>query len=97
MITTTETVKMLKYFKKERGEYYGIERIGLFGSIARGQQNEKSDVDVFVKLSHGSLFKIYGIQSELEELLKSKVDVISLGAIMRPLFKKSLENDAIYI
>jgi predicted nucleotidyltransferase len=97
MISTAETLEKLKDFKDKRSEYFGIERIGLFGSTARGQQNKDSDVDVCVKLTKGSLFKLYGIQSELENILQCKVDVISLGALMRPLFKKSLENDAIYI
>ena len=37
------------------------------------------------------------VQNELEELFKCKVDLISLGAIMRPLFKKNLERDAVYV
>ena len=95
MITTKEVIDKLADFKSRRSGHYGIERIGIFGSIARGQQNENSDV--CVKLNNASLITMYSIQAELEDIMKCKVDVVSLGAIMRPLFKKSLEEDAIYI
>ena len=63
----------------------------------RGDAYGISDIDVCVKMKTPSFFSMAGIQNELEELFKCKVDLISLGAIMRPLFKKNLERDAVYV
>ena len=50
MKTTQEYVLLLKEYKQKRGILYGISRIGIFGSVARGEQTEDSDVDVCVDL-----------------------------------------------
>lgn len=94
---TRKVLSILKRFKQERGSFYGIQKLGLFGSTARGEQTNESDIDICLKLEHPSFFSRMAIQEELENLFKCKVDVISLGAIMRPLFRQSLEEDAIYV
>ena len=38
-----------------------------------------------------------GIQEDLEGIFSCKVDLVSLGAILRPVFKKNLEKDAVYV
>lgn len=43
-----EYLKLLSEYKQERGLFYGISRICIFGSVARGEQTEDSDVDVCV-------------------------------------------------
>ena len=47
MKTTQEYVQLLKEYKQNRGILYGISRIGIFGSVARGEQTEGSDVCIF--------------------------------------------------
>ena len=46
MKTTSEYLQLLKQFKETKAKSYGITKIGLFGSVARGEQREGSDVDV---------------------------------------------------
>ena len=46
MKTTSEYLQLLKQFKDSKGMTYGIKKIGLFGSVARGEHHEGSDVDV---------------------------------------------------
>ena len=94
---TTKVLSILKNFKQKRGSFYGIQKLGLFGSTARGEQTTKSDIDVCLKLEHPSFFSRMASQEELENIFKCKVDVVSLGSIMRPLFRQSLEEDAIYV
>ena len=94
---TKEILEKLRQYKAERADAYGIEALGLFGSCARGEQLPDSDIDVCVKMRTPSFFSMAGIQNELEELFKCKVDLISLGAVMRPLFRKNLERDAVYV
>lgn len=94
---TEEILEKLREYKTERGDAYGIETLGLFGSCARGEQLPDSDIDVCVKMKTPSFFNRMSIQEELESIFRCKVDVISLGAVMRPLFKKNLERDAVYV
>lgn len=44
MKTTAEIIEILRDYKARSAEKYGIETLGLFGSVARGEQNEKSDI-----------------------------------------------------
>ena len=61
---------------------YGIQRVRLFGSVARGQAGADSDLDVLVKFEPGrSLLDQVGFEQDLEELLGCHVDVVSEGGI----------------
>jgi len=55
---------------------YGARNVRLFGSVARGEADERSDLDFLVELEPGrTLFDLGGLQYELEELLGHRVDV----------------------
>jgi predicted nucleotidyltransferase len=97
MKTTAEILDILRDFKAHYAEKYGIITLGLFGSTARGEHDETSDIDICIKLQEPNYFTIQDIKEDLEKIFRTKVDIISLGAIMRNFFKKSLEEDAIYI
>ncbi len=61
---------------------YGIRRVRLFGSIARGEANSRSDVDLLVELPpKTSLLTVVAIKQELEDLLSRRVDVVTEAAI----------------
>ena len=61
---------------------YGVKDIRIFGSVARGEQDDNSDVDILVEMDKNkSLFDRLGFKYELEKLLQKKVDVISVRAI----------------
>ena len=57
-------------------------RVRLFGSVARGEEHEGSDIDLLVEFMPGSsLFDVMHLSQELEELLDHRVDVISEGGL----------------
>lgn len=57
---------------------YGARRLRVFGSVARREADEASDVDFIVELEPGrSLFDLGGLQYELEALLRCPVDVVT--------------------
>lgn len=59
-------------------EKYGATRIRVFGSVARGDSDEQSDIDFLVILEKGrSLFDLGGLQYELQESLALPVDVVT--------------------
>jgi predicted nucleotidyltransferase/DNA-binding XRE family transcriptional regulator len=73
---------------------HGVQVLGVFGSVARGEDRVDSDVDLLVVLPSGmGLFGIAKVQNELEELLGATVDLISesgLKAGVRPLVEADL-------
>jgi predicted nucleotidyltransferase len=59
-------------------EGYGIRRVRIFGSIARGEDRPESDIDVLVAFEPGrSLLDQVGFRQDLEEMLGRRVDVVS--------------------
>ena len=79
------------------GYFEWIFQLGLFGSVARGEQDEKSDIDVFITMSRPSFFTRMNIKEELQKLFHRKVDLITLHENMFRSFRQNLERDAIYI
>jgi predicted nucleotidyltransferase len=57
--------------------------IALFGSVARGEETDESDLDFLVEFEHGaSLFDLVRIEMDLADLLGREVDVVSLGGLL---------------
>ncbi len=83
--------KINKILKK-----HGVVRAGIFGSYARGEQNEKSDIDILIQPPKGIGFGFVGIQFELEDKLKKKVDLLSYKAI-HPLLKERILKEEVKI
>lgn len=97
MRTTAEIIAALREYKTHSTEKYGIVTLGIFGSVARGEQREGSDLDVFIKLKKTSYYTLMNIKEELEQLFGTKVDLITLHETMRALFRQNIEKDAIYV
>lgn len=78
-------------------QYYGVKRLYLFGSYAKGTANEKSDVDLLVeKGSPMSLLKISGMRQMVQEALNLSVDLITTAGIAED-FKKEIEGTEILL
>ncbi len=96
MFTLEKYIELLRKFVTEHGEEYGISRIGIFGSVARGENNEDSDLDVLVEAPVLGLFAIVNIKSALEKLFHKKVDVVRKTDYMPPRFRARIEREVIY-
>jgi len=76
---------------------YNVKRASLFGSIARGEETEKSDIDVLVEFEgRKSLLDLAELKIELEEKLKRKVDVLTYKSI-HPLLRERILNEKVDI
>lgn len=92
-----EIIEYLKKFKEENKNKYHMERLGVFGSVARDTANDNSDIDIVVVLTKQDLFEIIGIKQSLEESLKSPVDIVSYRKKMNSFLKKRIDKEAIYV
>ena len=68
-----------------------------FLEIVDKADDEKSDIDVIIKLRRPSCFTCFGIQEELRKLFHRKVDLITLHENMFHSFRQNLDRDAIYV
>lgn len=72
--------------------------VGIFGSFARGENTDNSDIDILVKFKVApSLLTLVRLENELSDLLGIKVDLITTGAIKNKRVKKSIKKDIINI
>jgi len=68
--------------------------IGLFGSYARNEQTDNSDIDILVSFQSGiSLLRLIRLEDELSVKLGRKVDLITEGAIKNKRIKDNISND----
>ena len=70
-----------------------VKRAGIFGSYALGQQKKGSDIDILVEPPKGIGFGFVGIQFELEDALKKKVDLVSYNGLSPYLKNKILDQE----
>jgi hypothetical protein len=77
----------------EIAEGHGARNVRLFGSVARGEETESSDLDLLIEMDSGrGLLDVIAIKQDLEELLGCKVDVVTEAAISPYLRDKVLHE-----
>lgn len=79
---------------------YGVKRIGLFGSFAKGTQNEDSDIDIVAEFSKPIGLKFVEFTEYLEKILGNKVDVLTKAGIKGIRVKKiakDIERNIVYV
>ncbi|HHD80707.1 MAG TPA: nucleotidyltransferase [Campylobacterales bacterium] len=95
-MTKKDILNYLKIHKKTFQEKYELEKIGLFGSYARDEAKEDSDIDIFVQMKP-DLFKLVELKQQIEEDLQKKVDIVRNHKYIKPLLLKMIENDIDYV
>lgn len=80
------------YIKSE----YGVNSMSLFGSVARNEQKDGSDVDLYVDMPPKILL-LSGLKIYLEKIFGCPVDVLRKRKSMNPYLKESIEKDATII
>jgi uncharacterized protein len=64
---------------------HGISNVRVFGSVARGEANPQSDLDLLVDIEEGrSLFSLIAAKQEIEELIGCKVDLVTEDGLHGP-------------
>jgi uncharacterized protein len=75
---------------------YPVERIAIFGSFARNEQDENSDVDIMIELNGKIGIDFFRMADEIEDYLGIKTDVASKNGI-KPRYFDSIKKDLIYV
>ncbi len=79
-------------------ERYHIVRIGIFGSFVRGDQNRNSDIDLLVEFEDNTE-NLYELKQQLKKFFRDRLNIevdICREKYIKPRFKKSILNEAIY-
>ena len=94
-MTKEYILAFLKEHKEEFREKYQVDSIALFGSYARGDQKEDSDIDFLVEMP--SKFDLYyDFKEYLEDVFKKNID-LGMKKSIRPFIKNAIEEDLIYV
>ncbi|MEW6556169.1 MAG: nucleotidyltransferase family protein [Elusimicrobiota bacterium] len=79
-----EYTKLIKSNTKVLRSNYKVKNLGIFGSVVRNEQTEKSDVDILIEFSESvGLFHFIKLKNFLSTILNHKVDLIQKGALDR--------------
>jgi predicted nucleotidyltransferase len=89
-----DALRILREFKEKHGDEFYLTAIGLFGSVAREEANDLSDIDVVFKTTRPNLFRASRMRLELERLMGRHVDLVRLRDRMDPRLKARIEHDA---
>ena len=77
-------------------EKFGVTSIGIFGSYARNEQNEFSDIDLLVEFDKVSFNKLAGLYIYIENNMGKKLDIIIKSSYLRKRFMEIVEREAVY-
>lgn len=97
MKTRAEILELLRAYKGKAMSAYGMTKLGIFGSVARDEQQEGSDVDVCYEGTAPTFLTLDIIQTELESLFGANVDLVRVRDNMNGTLRKRIEKEGIYV
>ncbi len=96
-MTREQILDFLRQHKQEMNERFGVTKIGLFGSYARGEAREDSDIDIVVELSGDRLFrKFFALELFLKSGLNKEID-LGVESTLKPLVREQIIKDITYV
>ena len=97
MTTRQEVTARLRDLKEELASRYDVLEIGIFGSVARGEEDEKSDIDLLVEFgSNADLLTYIGLWQFLEDTFGTKIDLVSKGGL-RSDMRDAVMQDLVFV
>ncbi len=90
---------ILNYLEEQYDDFkkvYNVKKIGVFGSFARDEATDDSDVDIFVDMKP-NLFNLIAIKDKIENDLKRRVDIVREHKNIKPMLLKMIKKDLIYV
>ena len=96
MTSLTRIRNILQLQKTHLQRKYKIKALGVFGSYSRGEQNEKSDIDILVEFDEPIGIEFVDLATELENILGEKVELVSRSGI-KTRYLRYVEEDVVYV
>jgi len=97
MATRQEVLARLKSLKEELADRYDVREIGIFGSVARCENDRTSDIDLLVEFGpRADLITYIGLWQFLEELFGEKIDLVSKRGL-RSEMRDAVMRDVVYV
>jgi uncharacterized protein len=97
MKTLEEIKQILRQSKPLLQEQYQITQLGIFGSYARGEQTEESDVDVLIDYDRApTLFKLVELRDYLSSAIGMKVDIVTQNGL-KPRIRERVLSEVVYV
>jgi len=96
VLTLQNILQILRQHKPELQRKYPLGRMGVFGSYARGEATEKSDIDIAIEINGPMGLSFVAMADEIEALFGIKTDVVPKRSI-KPKYLAGVEKDIIYV
>lgn len=87
-------LEFLRHNKSFLRKEFGVNEISLFGSFARGEETEESDIDLFVDMPP-DLHKLLGLIEFLEKNLKRKIDIVRNREYLKQRLVRRIQEEKI--
>ena len=91
-----QVLNTLRAHKPVLAAKYDVTRLGIFGSLARDEATDSSDVDIVVEMPP-DLYQMVHMKEELEQLLAASVDLIRYQKYLNAFLKRRIDREAIYV
>ena len=96
-MTRAEVLDTLRAHRPMLAEQFGVVELAVFGSFARDQATDRSDIDILVRFDGPATSRSYfGVQFYLEDLLGRRVDLVTDKAL-RSEFRSYVEREAVHV
>ena len=96
-MSKTDYIDLLQSYSSTLRNDYGIKSLRLFGSVARGEEHEGSDVDVFVETETPNPFVLMDAKDFLEQVFGRSVDIVRNHKKLNPRLRNRIERDGITV
>jgi predicted nucleotidyltransferase len=95
MMKRAQILEFLRSSKDDLERRFSVRRIGLFGSMLRGDETAGSDIDIVVDMEHPTFDKYMDLKFYLERAIGREVDLVLLESI-KPRLKPLITREAVY-
>ena len=95
-MTKNDILEVLTEEKEYLKKAYEIDKIGLFGSYAKGMATENSDIDIYVEFTNKTFRNIAGLWLYLENLYNKKIDLLYRHKRTKGALFEQIQKDVIY-
>lgn len=95
-MTRDQILDFLRQHKQEMHDSFGVTKIGLFGSYARGDAREDSDIDMAIELAVNTADSYFGLLHYLEDTFQKRID-LGIESNFKPILKPYILKEIIYV